>query len=122
MFAIIEESGRQIRVSEGDVLNIDFQAEATEGQELTFGKVLLANGGGESVIGRPAIDSGSVTATVVNPIEKGPKLTIQKFRRRKNYRRRTGHRQKYTTVKITGIKVPGLQIVEQKAEEPAAKE
>jgi len=116
MFAIIEESGRQLRVSEGDVLNIDFQADAEEGTKLTFGKVLLANGGGSSVIGKPVIDAASVTATVVNPIEKGPKLYIQKFRRRKNYRRRTGHRQKYTTIKITGISVPGLEIVEQKAE------
>jgi large subunit ribosomal protein L21 len=115
MFAIIEESGRQLRVSAGDVLTIDFQAEAKEGQELKFSHVLLANGGGESVIGRPEIASASVTATVVSPLEKGPKLFIQKFRRRKNYRRRTGHRQKYTTVKITGITVPGLK-VEKKAE------
>jgi large subunit ribosomal protein L21 len=121
MFAIIEESGRQLRVSEGDVVNIDFQAEAKEGQELKFGRVLLANGGGESVIGRGVIDGASVTATVVSPVEKGPKLYIQKMRRRKNYRRRTGHRQKYTTVKITGISVPGLKIVEQKADAAQAK-
>jgi large subunit ribosomal protein L21 len=121
MFAIIEESGRQLRVAPGDVLEIDFQGSVKEGEELTFGQVLLANGGGDSVIGRPAIDSASVTATVVNPLTKGEKIYIQKMRRRKNYRRRTGHRQKYTTVKVTGINVPGLKIVEKKAEEPAAK-
>ncbi|MFV0442341.1 MAG: 50S ribosomal protein L21 [Planctomycetaceae bacterium] len=115
MFAIIDQSGRQMRVSEGDILNIDFQAEAKEGQELTFGNVLLANGGAESVIGTPAIANASVTATVVNPLEKGPKIYIQKFRRRKNYRRRTGHRQKYTTVKITEISVPGLKVENQDA-------
>ena len=112
MFAIIEQSGGQMRVSEGDVLNIDFQAEATEGQELTFDQVLLANGGDESIIGRPTIDGATVSATVVNPLDKGPKVYIQKFRRRKNSRRRTGHRQKYTTVKITGITVPGLKVAE----------
>ncbi len=110
MFAIIEQGGHQFRVAEGDLLNIDFQAEAAEGQELTFDQVLLANGGSDSVIGTPSIANATVTATVVNPVEKGPKVFIQKFRRRKNYRRRTGHRQKYTTVKITGISVPGLKV------------
>ena len=119
MFAIIQESGRQLRVSEGDVLDIDYQADTEAGSELTFSNVLLANGGGGSVIGRPVIDSASVTATVVRPIEKGPKLYIQKLRRRKNSRRRTGHRQKYTTVKITGINVPGLEVVEAKEETAA---
>ena len=111
MFAIIDESGRQLRVATGDVLKIDFRAGATEGQELAFEKVLLANGGGASLIGRPVIDGASVTASVVDPVEKGPKIYIQKMRRRKNFRKRTGHRQKYTTVKITGINVPGLEIV-----------
>ncbi len=122
MFAIIEESGGQLRVAPGEVLEIDFQAEAEEGQELTFSQVLLANGGGASIIGRPVIDAATVTATVVAPLTKGPKLYIQKFRRRKNSRRRTGHRQKYTTVKVTGINVPGLSIVEQPAADPAAHE
>lgn len=115
MFAIIEESGHQLQVSNGDVLQIDFREDAQEGQELTFGSVLLANGGGQSVIGRPLIESASVTAKVVDPKVLGPKIYIQKFRRRKNYRRRTGHRQKYTTVQITGITVPGLEIVEKPA-------
>jgi large subunit ribosomal protein L21 len=117
MFAIIEESGSQLQVSEGEVHTIDFRADAAEGQEIVFDRVLLANGGGASVLGRPVIASATVTATVVSPVEKGPKLYIQKLRRRKTYRKRTGHRQKYTTVKITGIQVPGLKIVEQ----PAAK-
>ncbi len=113
MFAIIEESGHQLQVSSGDVLQIDFREDAQEGQELTFGNVLLANGGGQSVIGRPLIESASVTAKVVDPKVLGPKVYIQKFRRRKNYRRRTGHRQKYTTIQITGISIPGLEVVEQ---------
>ena len=111
MFAIIDESGRQLRVSEGDVLTVDFRADATEGQVLTFESVLLANGGAASVIGQPTIAGAKVTASVVAPVEKGPKIYIQKMRRRKNFRRRTGHRQKYTTVKVTSISVPGLEIV-----------
>jgi large subunit ribosomal protein L21 len=113
MFAIIEQGGHQFRVAEGDVLNIDFDSDAKEGAELKFDNVLLANGGASSVIGQPSIANAVVTATVVNPEEKGPKVFIQKFRRRKNYRRRTGHRQKYTTVKITGITVPGLKVEKQ---------
>lgn len=122
MFAIIEESGRQLRVATGDVLKVDFRADATDGQTVEFDRVLLANAGGKSVIGRPVISAAKVTASVVNPVEPGPKLYIQKMRRRKNYRRRTGHRQKYTTVKITGIAVPGLEVVASKPAETAAGE
>lgn len=112
MFAYIENGSHQYRVSNGDTLLIDFMDTAKAGDSITFDKVLLANGGGSSVIGAPAISGASVTAQVVEPLVKGPKLEIQKMRRRKNYRKHTGHRQGYTQVKITGITVPGLQIVE----------
>ena len=120
MFAIVENGSHQHRVQTGDLLSIDYQADAEEGGTFTFEKVLLANGGGASAIGAPVIDGATVDAEVVNPLEKGPKLEIQKIRRRKNSRRHTGHRQKYTTVKITAINVPGLEVVEKKAE-PAEK-
>jgi len=118
MFAIIEDSGHQLRVEEGQTLTVDLRADAEEGQTLTFDKVLLANGGGASVIGAPVIDGATVEAEVINDLVKGPKLEIQHFRRRKNSRKHTGHRQKYTGVRITAINVPGLEIVEKK-EEPA---
>lgn len=112
MFAYIENGSHQYRVSNGETLLIDFVDTAKAGDSITFDKVLLANGGGASVIGAPSISGASVTAQVVEPLVKGPKLEIQKMRRRKNYRKHTGHRQGYTQVKITGITVPGLQIVE----------
>ncbi len=112
MFAIIEDSGHQLRVEEGQTLTIDLRSEAEVGQAITFDKVLLANGGGESVIGLPMIDGATVEAEVIDDLVKGPKLEIQKIRRRKNSRRHTGHRQKYTGVKITSINVPNLKIVE----------
>lgn len=115
MFAYIENGSHQYRVSNGDTLLIDFVDTAKAGDSITFDKVLLANGGGSSVIGSPAISGASVVAQVVEPLVKGPKLEIQKMRRRKNYRKHTGHRQGYTQVKITGINVPGLQIVESAA-------
>jgi large subunit ribosomal protein L21 len=112
MFAYFENGSHQYRVSNGDTLLIDFRDAAKTGDSITFDRVLLANGGGSSVIGAPTISGASVTAEIVEPLVKGPKLEIQKMRRRKNYRKHTGHRQGYTQVKITGINVPGLQIVE----------
>lgn len=117
MFAIIEESGRQFRVAQNELVNLDYREGAEAGQEIRLERVLLANGGGASVVGKPIIANAIVAAKVVTPEDKGPKLYIQKFRRRKNSRRRTGHRQKYTTVRITSIDVPGLEI---KSEAPAA--
>lgn len=118
MFAIIEDSGHQVRVEEGLQLAIDFRSDSEDGASLTFDKVLLANGGGASVIGRPYVDGATVEAEIIGAEVKGPKLEVQKLRRRKNYRRHTGHRQKYTMVKITGITVPGLEVVEKTEEIP----
>ena len=111
MFAVIEDGSRQHRVQEGDLLSVDFRDDAEVGATLNFERVLLANGGGASVIGTPVIDGASVAAEVVADEEKGPKLEVQKIRRRKNSRRHTGHRQKYTRVKITSISVPNLEVV-----------
>ena len=123
MFAVIEDGSRQHRVQEGDLLSVDFRSDAEVGAALTFDRVLLANGGGASIIGRPLIDGAAVEGEVVLDEEKGPKLEVQKIRRRKNSRRHNGHRQKYTRVKITSISVPNLEIVqssETSAEAPAA--
>lgn len=112
MFAIVEDGSRQIRVEEGATFRIDYRDGAEPGSTVTLGRVLLANGGGDSVIGAPEVSGASVEAEVVDPLVKGQKLEVQKFRRRKNVRRHTGHRQKYTSVKISKITVPGLKIVE----------
>ncbi|MAT15526.1 MAG: 50S ribosomal protein L21 [Planctomyces sp.] len=109
MFAIIEDGSRQFKVSKGSLIKVDYREDAEAGENITFGSVLLANAGGSSSIGAPLIDGASVVAEVVDPEFKGEKLEVQKFRRRKNSRRHTGHRQKYTTVKIAEITVPGLE-------------
>lgn len=116
MFAIIEDGGRQYKVQPGQELAIDLRDGVDVGSEILFDRVLLANGGGASSIGLPLIDGASIAATVTEPLKKGIKLEIQKFRRRKNSRKHTGHRQKYTTVTIGEFKVPGLEVVEQKEE------
>lgn len=121
MFAVIENGGRQHMVEEGQLLSIDYRSELNDGDTVTFDKVLAANSGADSAIGQPVIDGASVTAEVVTALEKGPKLEIQKIRRRKNSRRHTGHRQKYTAVKITSIDVPGMaKPAPVKEEAPAA--
>jgi len=126
MFAVIENGSRQHRVQEGDLLSIDYQAGLEAGAQVTFDRVFLANGGGNSAIGKPLVDGATVEAEVIVAEEKGPKLEIQKIRRRKNSRRHTGHRQKYTSVRITSINVPGLEVVKNEGsstkDEPAAKD
>ncbi|WP_166820633.1 50S ribosomal protein L21 [Thalassoroseus pseudoceratinae] len=117
MFAIFADGGRQYKVKPGDLLSLDYRADAEEGGTLTFDQVLLANGGGASQIGAPVLSGATVTAEISAPEQKGEKLEIQHFRRRKNSRKHNGHRQKYTMVKITGIDVPGLEIVEKSEEE-----
>lgn len=101
MYAIIVDGGHQYKVEEGQTLEIDFR-EATPGSELVFDRVLAVSSGDRFQLGQPVVSGAQVTATVVGE-SKGEKLVVQKFRRRKNMRRRTGHRQKYIVVKITKI-------------------
>jgi large subunit ribosomal protein L21 len=122
MFAVIEDGSRQYRVQQGQTLTVDYRAESEAGQVIVFDRVLLANGGGASQIGRPVIDGAAVEAEVVTPQFKGEKLEIQKHRRRKNSKRHTGHRQKHTVVKVTAINVPDLEIVESPTAAEAPKE
>ena len=120
MFAVFEDGSRQYKVRQGDILAVDLRSDVQDGQMLTFDKVLLANGGGASVLGRPVIEGATVTGEVVMAVMKGIKLEIQKHYRRNASRKHTGHRQKYTRVKITGISVPNLPVVEQPAAAEAA--
>ena len=99
-------------------LRIDYRAASNAGDAIEFDKVLLANGGGDSLIGKPVIEGATVESTVLIAEEKGEKLEVQKLRRRKNSRRHNGHRQKYTVVSISAINVPGLEVIEQ--EKPAS--
>ncbi len=100
MYAVIKTGGKQYRVSEGQVLRVEKLA-GNAGDAVTFNEVLLL--GGESVkVGQPVVAGAKVSAQITAQ-DRGPKVVIFKFRRRKNYRRKTGHRQPYTEVKVTGI-------------------
>lgn len=101
MYAIIADSGRQYKVEQGQELEIDYR-DIPQGETVTFDRVLAISGDEGLQLGKPVVDGASVMAEVVGP-SKGPKIHIQKLRRRKNSRRRTGHRQLYTKVRISSI-------------------
>ena len=102
MYAIIEEGGRQYKVTSGDTILID--RESKEGEKsIKFDRVLLIGGEGEPKIGLPMLANATVTADVIGE-KKGAKIDIQKYKRRKGYHKKIGHRQRYLQVKITGIK------------------
>ena len=106
MYAIIEDSGTQIKVAKGDVLDIDLRELKENAKTITFDRVLLV-GDAESekpaTIGTPYVEGASVKAEIVGPV-KGEKLRIAKYKRRKGYRRKASHRQEYLRVKIDSIK------------------
>jgi len=101
MYAVIETGGKQYRVSQGQRLKVetlDFDTGAT----VNLDKVLMVANGEDIKIGKPYIQGGQVTATVVSH-GRGDKIRIVKFRRRKHYRKSQGHRQNFTELEITGI-------------------
>ncbi len=103
MYAIIEEGGRQFKVTSGDTILIDREAGEDE-KTIKFDRVLLVAGEGEPRVGAPLVSGATVTAEVVGP-ESGPKIDIVKYKRRKGYHKKIGHRQQSLRVKITGINV-----------------
>ena len=104
-YAIFEDGSHQFRVREGDTIVVDRRDGGADG-EVIFDKVLLIAGDGEPTIGAPVLEGARVVAKVVRQF-RDKKIVIQKFRRRKNLRRRNGHRQSYTTVKITSVALGG---------------
>jgi large subunit ribosomal protein L21 len=103
MYAIVEDSGCQFKVEEGQELRVDLRRpEVAPGGEILFDRVLAVRDQSGLRLGKPVLAGASVTAEVVDET-RGPKLVIQKFRRRKNFRRKTGHRQSYLTVRIKRI-------------------
>ena len=103
MYAVIEDSGSQFRVSEGDVLNVDLRDLAADAKEIEFPRVLFVSGEGSLKIGTPLVEGAKVVAEVLDPEVKGEKVFHFYFRRRKHSKRRIGHRQRYVSVKISKI-------------------
>ena len=101
MYAVIKTGGKQYRVSKGDTLRVETLA-ADEGAAVEFDSVLMVADGDDIKVGTPFVSGGKVTATVKGH-GRGEKIEVIKFRRRKHFDKKTGHRQNYTEVEITGI-------------------
>lgn len=106
MYAVIEDSGTQIKVSEGDIIKIDTRDLAEDAATVSFDRVMLigpgSDGEGDAKIGAPYVEGASVQADI---LEEGrdTKVEIWKKKRRKGYVRHKGHRQGFVRVKVTGI-------------------
>jgi len=101
VYAVIESGGKQHKVSEGEILRVE-KIEAEIGAEIKLDKVMLVQTDDKTMIGSPYVDNASVTAEVVEQ-GKSKKIIIFKYKRKKNYQRKKGHRQQYTALKIKAI-------------------
>jgi large subunit ribosomal protein L21 len=104
VYAIIEDSGSQIKVSKGDVVDLDLRDLEDGAKEIVFDRVLAIGGGdGPATIGKPYVAGASVTGEILGELL-GDKIVNTKYKRRKGYRRKLGHRQPYLRVRIGEIK------------------
>jgi large subunit ribosomal protein L21 len=103
MYAIFRAAGKQFRAEKGKTLRLPLMS-AEAGAKVTFDEVLLSSDGQTITAGTPLVKGAKVMAEVVGE-GKEPKIYVFKFKRRKNYRRKTGHRQKFTEVRITDVKL-----------------
>lgn len=117
MYAVIETGGKQYRVQEGDVITVE-KLNAEVGETVTFDKVLVLGEGKDVKVGTPYIDA-AVTGTVVEN-GKGQKVIIFKYKAKKDYRKKQGHRQPYTMVKIESLGGAAPKKAAAKKEEPKA--
>ena len=102
MYAIISDRSNQATVRVGDEILCDLMGDAERGSTITFDTVLLVGNEGSVKIGKPTVEGATVTGEVMG-LDRGDKLVVFRFKRRKNIRVKRGHRQTYTRVRITDI-------------------
>ncbi len=117
MYAIIRAGGKQAKVQSGDVIEIE--RVKGDAEEMSFSPLLIVDDKGNAVSDRDLLSKASVTAKVLGESQ-GPKIDIFKYKNKTGYRRRQGHRQKYTQIEITEITLPGAKAKSSQAK-PAAK-
>lgn len=120
MYAVIETGGKQYRVEKGDVLDIE-KVGVEAGKKVEFDKVLLIGGDNGIDVGTPYLEGTVVTGKVIEN-GKGPKVVIFKYKNKKDYRKKQGHRQPYTRVEITDIPGAGKTAKAAKKEAPKKEE
>lgn len=118
MYAVIETGGKQYRVQEGDVITVE-KLNVSAGDDITFERVLLMNDGEKVQVGSPIVEAAKVFGTVVEN-GKGEKVIIFKYKSKKDYRKKQGHRQPYTMVKIEALSADGKPAPKKVVEKPAA--
>lgn len=107
MYAIIETGGKQYKVSAGDMVDVELLG-AEAGDTIELDRVLMVAADDGLTVGTPTIEDAVVRATVIDQV-KGDKVTVFKYKPKNRYRRKTGHRQKYTRLQIDRIVMPGLE-------------
>lgn len=101
MYAIVESGGKQFKVAQGDTIVVE-KVTANIGESITLDKVFLLNNEGKVQVGTPFINGAKVTATVTEH-GRGKKIIVFKYKSKKNYHKKQGHRQAYTKLKIESI-------------------
>lgn len=115
MYAVIETGGKQYRVQEGDVISVE-KLNVSAGDKVVFDKVLVLNDGKTVLVGAPVVDAAKVEGSVIEN-GKGQKVIIFKYKSKKDYRKKQGHRQPYTKIQIEGLTVDGKKL---KSDQPTA--
>lgn len=103
MYAVIQTGGKQYRVTQGDVVDVErLSGVSADSPDVTFDDVLMVGADDDVKVGAPTVDGAKVTAKLLAEV-RGPKITVFKFKRRKQYRRKTGHRQDLHRIRIENI-------------------
>lgn len=103
MYAIVEIYGQQFKVETGKKIFVNHMKEVEAGNAVEFDRVLLIDNEGAVTVGAPTVEGAKVVAEVVNPLVKGDKVVVFKMKRRKDYRKKNGHRTHFTEVEIKSI-------------------
>jgi large subunit ribosomal protein L21 len=101
MYAVVRSGGKQVRVEPGQSIRVE-KLNGSVGDSVELDEVLLIGGDGDARIGAPLVDGAKAVGTITAQ-DRGPKITVFKMKRRKGYRRRTGHRQSYTEIRVDRI-------------------
>ena len=103
MYAIVEIKGQQFKVEEGKKLFVHHIQDVEPGAIVEFDKVLLIDKEGTVTVGTPTVNGAKVVVEVVNPLVKGDKVIVFKMKRRKDYRKKNGHRAQFTQVEVKQV-------------------